>query len=309
MAIMDTSPDQAGLFRCIPTVFGEMPGSRSRVNRAEQRSHRAIVAIRGIMAAAILVIISLATGCAVRPMVTVPPDMTAERAFSLVGSRASSIRDFTGTALVRGIDGDASGKSVKLSIRYLAPDRYRVLAKAFAGIPVGVMTADQDSVTMFFPSDNAFITLGRHDEGLLRITDGYGLDFDMIASVLTGFSLPSAEADGYRKTLERRGKRTMLVLDNGTTKYSLLLEGSECRVVEETVEQFGSLTYSKRASRFKTIGGVPVPGRVKVETGRGVFDIELDDCALNSNLTGQDVSFAVPPTAERLSVKDITGVR
>lgn len=252
-----------------------------------------------------LAVLFLSEGCAVRPRTSVPRDMTVEDILGLLDARTASMVDFTGNALVVTKSAQGASTSIRLSIRYLSPDRYRITAKAFAGIVVALVTADSDTVTVFFPSDNAYITLGRHDDVVRFLVPGIIGDIDRFTGVVNGFIPPRDKRDGFKTTLEHRGGRTIVALDDGFTKHTVTVEGRECRVVAASIERAGAVSLNMRASRFDSKSAIPFPGRVVMDNERGSVDIGFSDCAFNGGLRETDVGFTIPSGAERLGVADI----
>lgn len=238
-------------------------------------------------------------GCALKPYPAVPVDVTVPQALAAVDRHSTVIKDFSGTALVKINQKGGSSESVKLSIKYIRPDRFRVLIKGFAGIPVALICASSDSMNIYFPSDNSFITIGRHEKIIRHIVPGFDVEFSSITSILTGMLPPQGELEKYEKTLERYGKQVVLTLKRGTTVFRYTLDGKEMNVVGEEINSDGKTVFSKKASGFHEIDGILFPRKVSLENERGVMVIEFSGCSINQGLTDSELTFVIPASAER----------
>jgi len=247
---------------------------------------------------------TLLSGCGMRPSPVVPEDLTVRFLLETLDGRASRIRDFTGTAFVRMRGGDGSPESVKLSIRYIRPGRFRILVKGFAGIPVALISSAGDSLTVFFPSENTYVT-GEYGEGLLReLVPGIDVDIWRITSVLTGYLPPPEERGRLEKSLERMGKDVVLVMRDENVTYRYTVSGKHLDVVGEEIIRGGRTVWSGRASGFRSHDGTRFPRRVSVRTEEGAVDIEFSGCRFNTGLKESEIAFTVPPSAERLAFPD-----
>jgi len=236
-----------------------------------------------------------------RPPTAVPEDVTARLLLETLDERASLIRDFTGTAFVRMRRGGGSPESVKLSIKYIRPGRFRILVKGFAGIPVALISSTGDSLTVFFPSENTYVA-GRYRDGLLReLIHGIDIDIWRVTSVLTGSLPPPDERGRLEKFLERAGRDAVLVLRDENVTYRYTVSGKHLDVVAEEIIRGGRRIWSERASGFRSYGGARFPRRVSVRAEEGAVDIEFSGCRFNTGLKESEVAFTVPPSAERLA--------
>jgi len=258
-------------------------------------------AFRCAACAVLTVLAGIHAGCGLRPRTAVPDDITVERAIAAVRENASRIGDFTGSALVQAADGAGSAQSVRLSIRYKKPDRFRILVKALAGLPVALIAAGGDSVRVFLPSENAYIDAARSDDVLRRVLPGIDFGLDRFTSFLTGFLPPDNVLTGCRKTIERRNGTAVLVLASGEKVLRLTLAGRDMRVIGEEILVNGDSVWRWRASGFRTVDGIPFPRKITMENERGAATVEFSGCAFNSGLDDAELEFVPPPNADRLT--------
>ena len=185
-------------------------------------------------------------GCGLKPYPIIPEDVTVSQVLASFQKHSTQIKDFSATAFVKAkLKGEPS-QSVNISIKYIAPDRFRIVIKGFAGIAGAIFTARSDSLSIYFPSENTFITLGCDDEPLRFPVPGIDLDFDHIKSIITG-SLPTSEVrDYYQMSLEHHGKQAVLILKRGTTMQRYTFEGAEMRVVDEEISREGVIVWRKK---------------------------------------------------------------
>ena len=251
--------------------------------------------IRPLIIALLLLAVN---GCALRPHASVPLDLNAAQVIGTIDSNAKKIHDFSGTALVK-VTHDGKSQNFKLSIKYLRPDRFRILVKGFAGIPVGVINVLSDSLTVYFPSENSYVSTSRDNNALRHLIPG--LDFDF-TSVFT-CSLPSSEElVAYRKSIEYLDGRAILVLARDTVIRRYTIEGRKMNVVAEDAYDGETLLWEKTSAGFRSYDGIMFPRKMSLRNGRGSIDLEYSGCEFNTGLTESDVVFAVPPTAEKLTL-------
>ncbi len=246
----------------------------------------------------------LLAGCGMKPDHAALEDVTVEKAISALRLYALSISDFKGSALVRvSGEGAGSGQSVGLSIRYKKPDMFRIVAKAFAGLPVAVMTADADSVLVFFPSENAVVNAPRSDGALRRVLPGFGFGIDKLTSVLTGYLPPDEDMSSFRASVVNRGDRVELVLDGPDESRRLTLEGADLHVTEEVIVRDDAIVWRLEAAGFReTDAGISFPRRVTVESAGGAVQVEFSDTSFNTGLVEGDLIFTPPPGARNVPV-------
>ncbi|MCD6308532.1 MAG: DUF4292 domain-containing protein [Candidatus Latescibacteria bacterium] len=258
-------------------------------------------AFRCAVYAVITALVGIHAGCGLRPQTVVPDDITVDRAIAAVRENASRIGDFTGSVFVRASEGAGSFQSVRLSIRYKRPGRFRILVKAFAGLPVALISAAGDSVRVFLPSENAYIDAARSDNTLHRILPGVDFGIDRLTSFLTGFIPPDDVLPGCRKTLERLNGRTVLVLLCGEKMQRLTLAGRDMHITGEEILVNGDSVWRLRASGFRTVDGIPFPRKITMESERGAATVEFSGCSFNTGLDDAELEFATPPNADRLT--------
>ena len=242
----------------------------------------------------------LAYGCGLKPFPGSPEDVTISQVLAAIEKHSTLIEDFSGTALVKAKLKSEPSQSVKVSIRYIRPDNFRVVIKGFAGITGALISTCSDSMNIYFPSENTFITEERNNDILRLIVPGINVDFEQITSILTGMLPSPDERDQYQKSLKHSGKRVVLQLIRGTTLHSYILEGKEMRVVGEEILQDGVTVWRKEASGFRNVDGVVFPRKISIRNEHGIIDMEFSGCSINSGLTENDLSFVIPSSAERI---------
>jgi outer membrane lipoprotein-sorting protein len=277
-------------------------GSRDKYGRTAVRPYFIIKRAAFASYACIILVIH---GCALKPSPGIPVDITAHQVLAAVNKQSALIQDFSTAAFMEARLKGESSQTANVSIRYVKndfdkfnPDRFRIILKGFAGIAGAVITTSGDSMSVFYPSDNTFIRIGRDQQFSMP---GIDLDFDRIASFVTGAMLPPPEEwDTYRISLESRDVRPVLTMEKDTSLHRFILEGAELRVIGEEFVCDGVIVWTKKASRFRSVNGVMFPGKISIENSRGSINMEFSRCKINSGLTDSDLSFIIPSSAQRI---------
>lgn len=259
--------------------------------------------ICALAAGVALPVLMLTAGCGVRPLPEVPANVSAGEALAALQRRAGEIRDFNGRAEIA-VEIDGSDESAGLSIRYLRPDDLRIVVNVTFGITVAVITAIDDSVTVFDTRENVYIRVARsRASAMLRLlVPEAGVDPGLVPALFSVTLPPADEMGNYRASLSRIGGNAMLSLadTSGAAEYRYLLEGPALRVVEEAVIEGGETVWSRRMSDFSTDNGVEFPGRMIVNDHGRVVNIGFSRYSINTGLNADDLAFNVPANAERL---------
>ena len=248
----------------------------------------------------LLSLAALLHGCALRPSPGIPRDMTVADVMTALEKRAARIGDLSGTALVTTNLRDGASNSVKISIKYIGPDRFRILVKGFAGIPVALIGADRDSLKIFFPSENTYIAAERSENALGQLVPELNIDVNRLASLLIGTPPPAKEIRGYDISLEHLGSGAVLSMKSGPAEHRYMLQGGDLKVVAEETYDGGRVVWSRKASGFRTVNGVLFPRKISLSHESGTLDVEFSGVDINTGLAADDLSVVIPVTAERL---------
>lgn len=247
----------------------------------------------------ILIILSI-HGCGWKPYPRISEDITIPQILDTIDKQTSNIHDFTGNAFLEAKLKGVSPQNVKLAIKYVKPDRFRILIKGFAGIPVALITTSSDSITIYFPSENTYLTTGYGDDVLRALIPGIQLDFNRIASILTGLLPSQEERSDYTKSLDHYGRNVVLTLKKGTMEHCYTIEGKEMRVVKEKIVQDGMIMWEKKVYAFSNVDGILFARKLSMQNERGIMDIEFSGYSFNTGLTENDTLFDIPITAEKI---------
>ena len=261
--------------------------------------------IKKLIIPAFVVYIALVThGCGLKPVPEIPVDVSIPQVLAIIEKHSDSIRDFSGTASVKAKVKGESLRNARVVIKYIRPDRFRLVIKGFAGIVLAIISTINDSLTMYFPSENAYITFRNEDNSYQFFMSEIGVDFEQMTSILTGTLPPPEEREFYQMTLENLGARAELILKRGAIVHRYTLEGPDLRIIDEAVFQNGVMVWHMRASGFSVVNGIPFPRKISVENERGVMDIEFSKYSINPGITEDDISFVIPPSAKRMMIHE-----
>ncbi len=250
--------------------------------------------------AGLAVLLLLGAGCAIRPR-PVAERLTAEMAIRSLYARSSGIRDFKGSAAVTVSSSEGGAQNFNISLRFRAPDSYRILVKGFAGMPAAMITMRADSLMAYFPQDNSYVTSGSGEKAIKALAPGMNLDLSQLSSWLTGL-IPEHEMNEYKRELTRDGDRAVLSLAKDPWEHRFVLEGEALDPVEESFLFGGKLSWWRTARGFRSYeDGVRFPRVIEMyrDDASAVFDFSRIE--VNSGLSEDDLSFTVPANAEQLS--------
>ncbi|MBA7572358.1 hypothetical protein ES708_14138 [subsurface metagenome] len=258
----------------------------------------------------ILICIGL-NGCGLKPSSSIPTGITVSQAIDAIEKQSSHIRDFTGKAFVKASIGSSPEQTVNVSVKYLRPDNFRLNVKGFAGITVAVISAVSDSITIYFPSENAFLALGRKDssnettlsDALTLFIPELKIKPERIAAVFNGTLPTPFNREHFRASIKSTDRQAVLTLENGPVCYRYTLEGPELMVVEEEILEDGISVWHKYAASFQSLDEVLFPQIIRITEGEGKVSLEFSDYAINSGLNEDDCTFAVPESAGRMIIE------
>jgi len=250
-----------------------------------------------------VIILMTVHGCALRPYPGIPEDVTVQQALDAVEKHSLRVKDFSGSASIMAKMKGKYEFNNSFSIKYIRPDRFRVVVKGFAGIPVALISTQRDSTYIYLPAKNAYIAAGSGDDVLQHIVPGISVSFKQMTSLITG-TLPYAEEQGYyRKSLGRYGKRIVLILKRDSIEHRYTLEGPEMLVVCEDILHNGETIWRIKNARFRDADGVMFPRKISMENEYGTVDIQFSRCTINSGLTDNDLLLVIPSSAGRMFIE------
>ena len=264
-----------------------------------------IVVYRKIMVVLSLLVMIIAVGCGTKPMPEVPLDVTAAEALKVLQDRTDDIHDFTGRASIA-LDINGSRESAGMAIRYISPDEIRATVNVTLGIPVAVITAISDSVTIYDTQENVYIRVSRSQApAMLRVLNpDVKIDPGLLQSLLSVTLPPPDEIGLYTSSIQRIGRNAVLRLTSteDINAYSYLLEGPDLRVIEEVVTLHGVTIWSKRVTDFGSDNDVVFPGKMTISDRGRDMEVEFSRYSINTGLQIEDLIFEIPSSARRLYI-------
>ena len=266
--------------------------------------------IKWILSAFLAVVVPALTGCGLKPSPGIPADITIPRLLAAVEKQSSRMKDFSGKAFVKAKIKGESVKTAWITMRYVQPDNFRVFIKGFAGIEIARIYALSDSIVLYFPTENAYITIESRDEScktgvsefLQLFIPDVDLDVERIIKIFSSPIPPREQQHRYEMSLQHSGREAVLTLKKGANSYSYTFKGPEMLMVNEHISCDGVTVWNKTASGFRKIDGIPFPKILTIESSGSDLHIEFSDCSINSGLTANDISFKIPSSAERIYV-------
>ena len=252
--------------------------------------------------AVILVSAFVIESCGPKPPSPLPPDVSVSQVLAAIESYSKGINDLTGKASVKMlIDGDY--KSATTLVRYIRPDNFRLYLKGFAGIDIARMKASKDSVIIYLPTENMYISTGRYQNisGYLMPEIGIGLKhLESVFSV--NLPLPG-EMDSFQKSLKSDGEQLQLSLKRKQTIYNYTVKGPDLLPVAEEMLVDNIPVWRKTVSKFNSSNGVVFPAELEIEHGEYKADIRFSECEINTGLTKNDLALKIPASAERMIIE------
>lgn len=240
-------------------------------------------------------------GCGMKPP-GIPEDVTVEQILDSLYKQSAAVRDFSGWAKVieRHNGHEQSATTV---IRFIAPNRIRVILKGFAGIELAEISSDGDSMTVFLPSLNGYVK-GENREGLLhKLVPDFEFDVTRFASVFSVLAPPHDAIFEFQASLKKNGNRMEMALARGDTVYRYLVEGPQLLVVEEDLTVGGTSVWHKKSQDFRAVGAGIFPRKMIIRNERHSLDLSFYSVSINSGLSMQDIAIDMPESAERLQIK------
>jgi len=241
------------------------------------------------------------SGCGLRPA-HIPETVTIQQAIEAIERWSPRIQDYSGRASVL-VDAGEGPQTATLLIRYIYPGRFRVYVKGFAGIDLARITALGDSVAVYVPSENLYVTAARGNDLLARLAPDADIDLDGIEFIFDGSLPPPDERIAQTITMDIREREADLTVSKGARAHRYTLAGPALRLVSEVLLVDGEPVVRKKFEKFGTYNGVVFPEELTLERGGTIVKIKFSQSIFNSGLTDRDLLFAVPPSAERVAVE------
>jgi hypothetical protein len=240
-------------------------------------------------------------GCGMKPP-GIPEDVTKDQILDSLYRQSDVIKDFSGWARVierhNGLE-----QSATAVIRFIAPDRIRIIVKGFAGIELAAISSVGDSMTVFIPSLNGYVT-GENGKGLLRkLIPDFDFDVSRFASVFSVLLPPHDALAEFQASLKKKGNRMEIALARGDTVYRYLVEGPLLLVAEEDLMVGGTSVWQKKSQNFQASGAGVFPKRMTIRNERHSLDFSFYSVSINSGLSGKDIVIEMPDNAERLEIR------
>lgn len=241
-------------------------------------------------------------GCGWKPARGVPRDVTIPQVLAAVEKQSVSVKDFSGRADVRVfINGDS--QSATVHIRYINPDFFRIYIKGFAGIDVSRISVLKDSLTVYIPSENIYITAGRDENILGFLLSETDIDVKNIELIFNGTFPPPEERGKFQMSLNHTDRQAELILRQGKSMYRYRVDGPNLRLVSEETLLDNVPIWHKTISEYRSFDGVNFPEEITIERGKDIFNFKFSKCTINSGLTESDLLFAIPSSAERIVIE------
>jgi hypothetical protein len=240
-------------------------------------------------------------GCGMKPP-GIPLDITEDRILDSLYRQSAAVKDFSGWARIierhNGLD-----QSATAVIRFIAPDRIRVILKGFAGMELAAISSAGDSMTVFIPSLNGYVT-GENGKGLLRrLVPDFDFDVARFASVFSILLPPHDAVAEFKASLKKKGNRMEMTLAKADTVYRYLVEGPLLLVVEEDITVGGTSVWNKKSQNFRASGAEVFPKKMTIRNERHSLDFSFYSVSINSGLSQKDIEIEMPDTADRLEIR------
>lgn len=241
-------------------------------------------------------------GCAWKPSARIPKDVTIPQVLGALDRYSTHIKDFSGRASVKLLI-DGRLQSANITIRYMNPGRFRIYIKGFAGIDLAIVTMVNDSIAVYIPSENMYVSAGRDKNILGVLLPEFDIDLERMESIFTG-TIPGLEnREKYHITMKNTGRKVELTMKRDKYMYRYTVEGSNLRPVEEETFYDGVPVWRKKVSGYHSYNGVEFPDTSSIEHGGNVIDLKFSQCSINTGLTENDLLFSVPSSAERMVIE------
>ncbi len=254
------------------------------------------------LAAALIHIALITQGCGLKPAPGVPLDVTIPQVLAAIEKYSAKVQDFSGRANVRAkVDGNYQSATVQ--IKFINPDRFLIYIKGFAGIDMARVSAVKDSMVIYIPSENIYVTTGTDENILGALIPEINLKMKYVASIFNGILPSREEREGFQMSIKHFGRQVELSLKRGKSMFRYRLEGQELRLISEEKIYNNVPVWRKTISAYNSIDGIEFPSEISIEHDRNIFTIKFSKCRLNSGLSDRDLSLTIPSSAERAVIE------
>ncbi|MFC1607910.1 DUF4292 domain-containing protein [Candidatus Latescibacterota bacterium] len=243
------------------------------------------------------------SGCGKRPSSVIPSNITVDQVLNVIDKRANMVQDLSGRAQVTVNTGGADHEAVIL-VNYKKPSHYRAIIKGAFGVVIAVITADEDSMTVYLPSMKGYLVTDRNSTGIMKtLVPEVSFNINHLASIITGIALPQGYPDEARISLQRLTHSIILTLQTVSDKYLYTLEGAGLVVTSVEVIKKGETSILIEYDDYVQSGKSLFPRTITIsEKDRDVL-LEFTSCSINRGVPESKLVFPLPPNADRLTFK------
>ncbi len=250
----------------------------------------------------VIYIILVFQGCGWKPQPSVPRDVTIPQILYAIEKYSSNIKDLSARVNVRA-DIDGHSEDAIADIRYINPDRFRIYIKGFAGIDLARISALNDSMVIYIPNENVYVTAERNENIIGVFIPEFDIDLKSIESIVN-VTLPHPEERGeFQMSIKHSGRQAELTLKRKETMYIYLVEGPNMELVDEKTIYGDVQVWHKIVSKYSSFDGIDFPVEITIERGSNIFQLKFSKCVINSGLTDRDLSFNIPSSAEEAVIE------
>ncbi len=260
-------------------------------------------AYTGAAVLAATVVLLTVQGCSLRPSPGIPRDISVAQVLSAIETYTIRVNDFSGSARA-GIRTENGSYSAQVRLRYHAPDHFRIDIKGFGGITTARIGVLADSMVVYVPPENLYITAERSDNVLGLLVPDSRINLEALLSVFDAENQVRDHHDEIIGAMEHLGRRVSLELKRGDVLHRYTVEGPELRLVKEDINRADGTVWHKTFSDYRRYNGVYFPGTITLDRGGTVFTATFSNCVINSGLTDADLTFTIPDSAERYTIGD-----
>ncbi|MFC1490927.1 DUF4292 domain-containing protein [Candidatus Latescibacterota bacterium] len=257
----------------------------------------------GWFTAFITILLFAVQGCGLKPDIGVPDDITPEQVISAIKRQTQTVETFSGTASVK-VSANGSSEDATVVIRYINPGLFRLYLKGFAGIDLGRISALEDSITVYIPSENIYLKAGRDEYILEKLFPEINLDVKMVELLFNGTFRAEFNRAGFSQTIACAGDQAELSIVNEKGTFQYLVAGPDLQLIREEFLIDGAIVWRKTLSEYKSYDGVEFPQDITIERGEDSFSVKFSKCEINTGLSAPDLTFAIPPSAERVYIEN-----
>jgi hypothetical protein len=239
-------------------------------------------------------------GCGVKPSL-IPEGITEDQVIDSLYRQSEAIRDFSGWAKVK-TKFNSREQSATTIVHFISPDRIKIELKGFAGIELASISAEDDSLTVYFPSYNGYLKGQKGRDLLNKIIPDFDFDLRNFNAFFSVQLPPRDMIKEFHPSLMKKGNRLEVSLERENTVCRYLVEGPQLLIVEENISIGGIPVWQKKSQDFRSVGKVFFPRKISVRNDRGSLDCVFYSVSINSGLTSQDIRLEIPDSAKPLEI-------